>query len=262
MSMIKYFVCGAAILGMAASTVQAQVRIIDSQPVGRSQSSSSQPNTAQQANATPVAGQAELYYQMQLLQQEVQDLRGLVEQQSYELKQLKQQRLDDYIDLDRRIGQMSAAPATTNATAATASPSPVARQETVAQAEETAPMEELTSYRAAIDLVLKQRDFEGGITALRDHLQTFPSGHYAANAQYWLGQIYLQQNELPQSRDWFARMVKEHPNHQKAPEAKFKLGKVYHLLGDAEQAKKILEEVANANVAVASLAEDYLQQNF
>lgn len=43
---------------------------------------------------------------MQLLQQEVLQLRGMVEEQAHELKRLKQQRLDDYLDLDRRLSKV------------------------------------------------------------------------------------------------------------------------------------------------------------
>ena len=255
--MFKHLVCSTAILVMAASNVFAQARIVESQPVGRAQNTSNSATT-QTINST--AGQAELYYQMQTLQQEVQELRGLVEQQAYELKQLKQQRLDDYLDLDRRLSQKGkASSVVTPLTGAAASAATAAVNNEV---DTPAPVEELASYRAAIDLVLKERDFDAGVKALKSHLDQFPEGHYAANAQYWLGQIYLQQEDLAQSRDWFARMIKEHPDHQKAPEAKFKLGKVYHLLGDDAEAKKILQDVAKSNVPVASLAEDYLKQNF
>jgi hypothetical protein len=51
------------------------------------------------------ANYGELYYQMQLLQQEVMELRGRLEEQTYELRQLKQQSLERYVDMDRRVSQ-------------------------------------------------------------------------------------------------------------------------------------------------------------
>lgn len=263
--MYKHFVVIAAVLGTAALPVFAQVEVVDSQPVGRSQpSANNSASSRNQNDAAATTAQAELYYQVQLLQEEVQELRGLVEQQTHQLKRLQQQRLDDYLDLDRRVGQLSEAASAQPAASSnqTRQPPVQAQPDDRAQREAVAAEDELASYRKAIDLVLKQRDFDAGIEALKEHLQQFPRGHYVANAQYWLGQIYLQKNELSQSKDWFARMINEHANHQKAPEAKFKLGKVHHLLGNTEQAKTILREVASANVAVASLAEDYLEQNF
>ena len=91
----------AAILLLAASAGIAQVQIVESQPVG-GKSTSQKTGQKAPASAADAGAQAELYYQLQLLQQEVQELRGLVEQQSFELRQLKQQRMDDYLDLDRR----------------------------------------------------------------------------------------------------------------------------------------------------------------
>src|SRR5690606_15357318 len=122
--------------------------------------------------------------------------------------------------------------------------------------------DELSAYRAAIDLVLKQRDFDGGAAALQRYLKDFPTGHYSANALYWLGQIYLQKNDQEQSKRWFEQMVEQYPNHQKTPEAKFKLARLYHAEGKTEQAQKLLREVADSTSAAASLARDFLQQNF
>ena len=50
-----------------------------------------------------VDGQGDRYYQMQVLQEEVQMLRGMVEELNYELQQLKQRQMDDYLDIDRRL---------------------------------------------------------------------------------------------------------------------------------------------------------------
>lgn len=45
----------------------------------------------------------ELFNAIQSLQQEVMQLRGLVEEQAHELSRLQQQSIERYIDLDRRI---------------------------------------------------------------------------------------------------------------------------------------------------------------
>ena len=57
--------------------------------------------------ASPSAAATNQAYQIQQLQQEVLELRGLLEEVSFELKRLKQQRLDDYLDLDKRLGELS-----------------------------------------------------------------------------------------------------------------------------------------------------------
>lgn len=251
--MLKYGY--AAILAMAVSFANAQVQIVESQPIGGKPSAS-----ARSAAPADASGQAEMFYQMQLLQQEVLELRGLVEQQSFEIRQLKQQRLDDYLDLDRRLSQVAAG-ANVGSSAAPPVDTPAATAG-MEQSIDPEQADELSAYRAAIDLVLKQRDFDSGAEALQRYLKDFPAGHYAANALYWLGQIYLQKSDQEQSKRWFEQMLEQYPNHQKTPEAKFKLARLYHAEGKSAQAEKLLREVADSNSTAASLARDYLQQNF
>ena len=50
---------------------------------------------------------AEQFYQMQVLKDEVKMLRGKVEELSYQLQQLKQLQMDDYLDIDRRLTAIS-----------------------------------------------------------------------------------------------------------------------------------------------------------
>jgi tol-pal system protein YbgF len=245
----------AAILIMAASSGIAQVQIVESQPIGGKSTVQNSPAVAVDAGA-----QSELYYQLQLLQQEVQELRGLVEQQSFELRQLKQQRMDDYLDLDRRLSQSSS---DSGSNSATTVPSVFPSQDPPEIApSDTAQADELAAYRSAIDLILKQKDFDGGAVSLQKYLRDFPSGHYAANALYWLGQIYLQKNDSNQSQKWFKQMIDNYPTHQKTPEAKFKLAKLYHAQGDVAQARNLLDEVAKSGSPAAGLAKEFLQQNF
>jgi tol-pal system protein YbgF len=251
-----------AILVMAVPFANAQVQIIDSQPIG-GRVSSPQPRSA--PAPADAAAQAEIFFQIQALQQEVLELRGLVEQQSFELRQLKQQRMDDYLDLDRRLSQLSgSAPSQPVVPSASTSRSLDVARETAAEipVADGAQANELAAYRTAIDLVLKQRDFDGGSAALQQYLKDFPAGHYAGNSLYWLGQISLQKNDSQQSKRWFQQLIDQHPNHQKTPEAKFKLAKLYFEEGQLERAKKMLQEVAGTNSAAAGLAKDFLQQNF
>ena len=68
----------------------------------------SSPYTATTVGNQPVAPQPEPeplddFSKMQVLENEVMQLRGLVEELSNEVRQLKQRQMDDYIDLDRRI---------------------------------------------------------------------------------------------------------------------------------------------------------------
>lgn len=213
------------------------------------------------------ASLTEFYFQLQTLQQELQTLRGIVEEQSHELKKLKQQRLDDYLDLDRRVSQLSkgqaAAPSlsqpSNNARATRGTP--LLPVEPSSDSSVKLP-DELSTYRAGIDAVLKQRDYDKGIASFNTYLEHYPQGLYAPNAKYWLGQVYMQRSDLANSYQWFQDLVKNHPNHQKTPEAQFKLGKVLHMQGELASAKIQLESVVSSGSSVARLAQDYLDKHF
>ena len=50
----------------------------------------------------------ELVYQLQQLQDEIRQLRGLVEQQSFELENIKRRQRDQYLELDQRLSAIAA----------------------------------------------------------------------------------------------------------------------------------------------------------
>ena len=98
--------------------------------------------------------------------------------------------------------------------------------------------------------------------AFKEYLKKYPSGDFAGNSCYWLGEIFLLKNQLPQAREWFAKLIESFPNSNKVPDAKFKLGKVYHLMGDKIHAKALLNEAAAGSGDAARLATQYLKDNF
>lgn len=210
----------------------------------------------------PVAtSQSELFYKVQALQQEVSELRGLVEEQGYELKRLKQQRLDDYLNLDRRLTELGGKPVSSVPGASQGGDtSSVGDSSSGGSASGPADADEMQSYRDAIDLVLRQKNYDQAVVAFNQYLTNFPDGRYAANSQYWLGEICLLQGDLEKSRSWFSRLLSEHPDHAKTPDAMYKLGTVYDKLGDADKARSLLNEVVanNANTNAARLASNYL----
>ncbi|MDO3388817.1 YbgF trimerization domain-containing protein [Gilvimarinus sp. SDUM040013] len=270
----------AAAFAAAVSTVSAvaQVQVIDSSPQsGSNQSAKSTVQPAQEVNQ-----QVELYYQLQTLQQEVMNLRGLVEEQAFELKRLKQQRLDDYLNLDQRISALTTggtagasgvssmaplpgdAPAVTDASSYSSAPStaPAAATPTAITPRPTVTdASEADVYGAAYDL-LKQRQIDASVQGFKDHLQAYPRGEYASNSYYWLGEIYLLKDNLPEAQRWFGDLLAEFPDSRKVPDAQFKLGKVYHLQGDNTRAQELLNIVASSNADASRLAQRYLQDNF
>lgn len=242
---MMYQYCLAAHLLMAANFVIAQVEVVDRQPPSASETVAAKPNNSS----------AEMYYQMQVLQQEVLQLRGLVEEQAFEIKKLKQQRLDDYLDLDRRVSQLSQK-------GVVVSPgSSVSETDSQASFVSNSP-DEMKRYKEAMNLVFKDQNYDDAAVQLTEYLNDYPSGRYSANAQYWLGEVYLKKQQLEQARQWFTKVLDEHAQHAKASDAQYKLGIVYHKLGDNARARDLLESVAQTDANAARLARDYLNSNF
>ena len=236
------------------STHAQNAQIVDSRPLGAI-ATESQVASRQQT--------AELFHQLQLLQEEVQSLRGLVEEQNFEIKKLKQQRLDDYVDLDRRLGALAKGRGSgvkRSSDSGTRSGNGTIETSTLPSAVR-AP-DELSTYRSAVDLLLKRKDFDAGADALHNYLKQFPDGEYTANAQYWLGETYLAKGSLDESKLWFDILLSESPDHAKALDAKYKLGQVLHKQGDLEGAKAALTQAASCESTTAKLAKNYLNRHF
>jgi len=233
------------------------------------------------ASANPAAGQpvmaatgsqdqnlGTLFIQIQQLQQQVMQLNGRLEEQAHEIRTLREQSLQRYVDLDKRLSggaETVAAPG-----AGVADPG--------AAAAETAPMApivapgtaqpgEAEAYRAAYSLVQGQQ-FDQAVKAFQQFQRDYPAGKYAPNAYYWLGELYLvvQPPDLESSRQSFSMLLSQYPDNSKAPDALYKLGKVQFMKGNREKAKEYLDQVisryGSTNSSAVKLARDFLAENY
>ncbi len=209
-----------------------------------------------------------LFSQIQRLQQEVMLLNGKLEEQAHELQRLKEQSLQRYTDLDQRLsgGASSAAKTGAGASASILPPSsaPVSGRSGKAAPEQPG---ETAAYRAAYGLV-QGKQFEKAIPAYKQFIQSYPSSQYAANAHYWLGELYLvkQPPDLEASRQSFALLLSQYPDSPKAPDALYKLGKVQFMKGNREKAREYLDLVIvqydGKNNTVVKLARDFIAENY
>jgi tol-pal system protein YbgF len=197
-------------------------------------------------------------YQMQMLQEEVRTLRGMVEELSHEIRQLKSRQLDDYMDLDRRLSAIAAGDSSVTPTPNRAE-NPSAKSPAAESV--NSGTDEAKHYSNAYDQ-LKAGKTEDAIALFKKHLTDYPDGKLVANAHYWLGEIYLLQNDLDAARQAFSAVVEQYPANRKASDAAFKLGQVYFLIGDKAKAKSLLEASAAGNDNAATLAKRYLDQHF
>ncbi|UTW46458.1 tol-pal system protein YbgF [bacterium SCSIO 12696] len=208
------------------------------------------------AQSGPNQLQTEMFYQIQALQEEVRQLRGLIEELNYQVDELKQRQQDDYLDLDRRISAAGTAPAGQPGGVTAPAGSTPASQPLLPVAGD----DEKQLYGRAQSL-LKNKEFDAAISAFENHIATYPNGKLVANSHYWLGQIYTVKGNLDKAGQAFAQVVNKYPGSNKALDSAFKLGKVYHLQGDNAKARDLLEKVAAGNTEVSKQARDYINTN-
>ena len=203
--------------------------------------------SAQGGAQAPLSAQGQLFMQLQQMQQELTSLRGQLEEQAYELKQLKQQSLERYQELDGRFSNMSAA-------------APSVSEAPEESGEPADPAKEKLFYDAAYDLV-KAKDFDKAQQAFSAFLRKYPRSQYAANAQYWLGEVNLSQGNLPDAAVSFEKVITNWSEHGKVPDAMYKLGDVQRQMGNIQEAKLLWERVAAnyPNSSAAKLAERELR---
>lgn len=301
-SALTLLVSGLLAYLLSSAVVAAPIEVIEGQPDVITESGARAREYRVSGNTS---SNGELFIVIQELQAEVRELRGIVEEQSFLIEQLRQRRLDDYIDLDRRISELgggSTAPASSGASAPSATSSAAARsaattsvattgnaaarqpggvnppsnprnvepapkpavasarpvQPAAAAVAETAK----TAYQDAYQKI-KNRQFDAAKSALRVFVSDFPDSQYVPNAEFWLGELYLQDSELEKARDAFYILVTRYSNHRKVPDAKFKLGKIYFELGDKEQARLMLQSVLSdhPDSSAAGPAREYLKNS-
>lgn len=222
---------------------------------------------------------ADLLFQLETLQQEVQSLRGQLESQGHELKLMKESQRDRYIDLDKRIsilmsasanelkytssqvqsaGQSSSQVAATRAVPSTSSLissplAPVNLQPPTAQSQQ--------SYNDAYNLI-PQRKFDEAEIALTKFVKDYPNNTLTGNGYYWLGEVKLVQGKSQEAIDAFSTVIKNFPGHSKEQDSLYKLGTVTDQLGDTAKAKSYLQDVIRRfpDSKAAKLAAGYLSK--
>ena len=224
-------------------------------------------------SAAPAGGQGQnlgnLFYQIQQLQQEVMRLNGKVEEQAHELRKLKEQSLERYVNLDKRLsnGGAGSAPASSGGSSAGGGSTVITGPVGGSQSGTPEQAGEGEAYRAAYALVRGQQ-FDQAASAFHQFLQDYPDGKYAPNAHYWLGELYLvkQPPDLESSRQSFTLLLNQYPDNSKAPDAMYKLGKVQFLKGNREKAKEYLDRVirdyGSTNSSAVKLSRDFIAQNY
>ena len=262
-------------LSLAPLAVWAAVPVVDDNS-GYNNSGSSYPPAGYGTNGAyagggvtaPVSAQGELFNQLQQMQEQIARQQGVIEVLQNDVSRMKQEALERYQDLDRRIGSGGApaaapenSPAGGNSAAGAAAGAGAAAQAPAASSEPGDPAKEKLYYDAAFDLI-KAKDFDKASLAFAAFLRKYPNSQYAGNAQYWLGEVNLAKGDLQGAGQSFAKVSQLYPKHNKVPDSLYKLADVERRLGHADKVKGILQQVVSQypGTSAAQLAQRDLQR--
>lgn len=222
--------------------------------------------------SAPVSAQGQLFNQLQSMQDQISRQQGVIEELQNDISRMKQESLERYQDLDRRIGT-GVTPAATPENSSTggdlnapgaatgAAAGAAAAQAPAAGSEPADPAKEKLYYDAAFDLI-KAKDFDKASQAFAAFLRKYPNSQYAGNAQYWLGEVNLAKGDLQGAGQAFAKVSQLYPKHNKVPDSLYKLADVERRLGHTDKVKGILQQVVSQypGTSAAQLAQRDLQR--
>ena len=257
------------------------------QPLGASEGAASA--------AAPASGQTvviqNLLDSVSRLQEQVRVLRGQVEDQGNELKQLKKSQQAGFASFDDRINQLGAgaagaaagvspgaaatqAPSVPTPSAPTPSVAPPA-QSVASPAPAAAPApapapasasnpaaatQQQNLYNAAFNL-LKDGKYDQAIAGFQSAIDADPKGQWSPSALFWQGETYYVQQKRDQALKAYQQVLTEFPKSDRVPDALLKTGYIAYDENKNAQARGIFQKVIDqypqsqaANLAKQRLA--------
>lgn len=200
---------------------------------------------------------------------QVQALRTQVEQltrqvQALELRPQAQVAPVPAADPDKSLVSHQAIPDEKNKLAAdTPKPAPV----TTPPAPQAKPMaqpnvaEEQQIYQTAYNLI-KMKKYNDAVNTLQSMLKRYPSGQFASNAHYWLGELYGVMGKNDQALSEFLTVVRSYPDSPRVSDAQLKVGLIYATQLKWNEAKSAFKTVINRYPGTTSsrLAAEQIKQ--
>lgn len=217
--------------------------------------------------------QLDLPGKIDALQQQIQELNGRLEVQTHNIDTLTEQQKSFYQDLNQRLINMQ--------TVGTAGSIDISQgilkaQGAISQnassknlpADNSAVLEtpintegEEKAYQAAFSLLIKKQNMEA-INAFNALLTSYPKGKHTANAHYWLGELYSNENKNDLASEQLNLLISQYPNDDKVPDAMLKLAIIDDNNGQSQKAEQTLKQIIYKypNSSAARLANMRLQQ--
>lgn len=192
-----------------------------------------------------------LMQQLQMQEQEIANLRGMLEQVAQELEVMRQAERERFIDLDMRINAL-ASPAAVQAKGAAEAP----------VGEKDSEADRLAYVVAKDQLVSGKR--EQAASKFEQYLTDHPKGQFVSYAHFWLGEIYrgMGAPKRDLAMKHLSAVIEDYPGSSKVAAAMYKRAVLEYESGDQTRAKVTLNTLVQKfpNASEAGLAKSMLDQ--
>jgi len=254
----KKVLFGIMLTASTSTVLAAQAPVIDvsSTPTSNKSTGSLSEQLANVEKKLDSRNRAQVNIQRQLddLQTQVNELRGVTELHTHQLSQVLERQRELYQELDRRVSEALK----------TTSPAPqvMAADTSATPKHYSDDLTENEAYDKALNMVLRDKRYEQAIIAFRSFNSTYPQSTYAPNAHYWLGQLLFNKNELTEAEQEFAIVVERFQDSNKRPDALLKLAMVAEQQKNTNKAIKLYRQLLNeySSTTAAQLAQPHLEK--
>ncbi|WP_413284175.1 tol-pal system protein YbgF [Vibrio sp. MA40-2] len=194
--------------------------------------------------------QLSLQQQIDGMASEISELRGMVERNSYNMKQMLDRQRELFIELDRVKSQKQ----------------PTANQAAENTGSEatggvySADVNEEAAYKKAVYLVQVDKNYTGALDAFAKFQKDFPNSSYIANSHYWVGQLNFALKKDVEAAKSFASVVAYKDSNKRA-DSLVKLGDIAARNGKQPVANKYYQQAIDdyPGSASANLAESKIK---
>ncbi|WAJ71209.1 tol-pal system protein YbgF [Catenovulum adriaticum] len=188
--------------------------------------------------------QAQMSQQVDSLQGEIAQLRGISEEYNYKLSQILERQRELYQEFDKlsqltqQMGQLNQNQSNGSDQGFGLSNNQGSSGTGNDNSSYSSNMSENQAYDKAVNLVLKDKRYEQAIPEFQTFIQQYPNSIYQPNAHYWLGQLLFTKGQYDEAASSFNTVVERYTDSNKRPDALFKLGMVAQKLNKPSLAKQ------------------------
>ncbi|WP_444995014.1 tol-pal system protein YbgF [Aliikangiella sp. IMCC44359] len=196
-------------------------------------------------NQTKNQLQSQMSMQLIELQNEVKELRGIVEEHQFKLQQIQERQRDLYRDIENRLSSLPRNTAPVSQTVQN-SKTTVAKPTTqpATKSHNATSSGEREEFEAAFKMV-RNRQYAEAVKGFEAFLAKYPQGGFSDNARFWIGQVYFAQSKLEEAEKQFSLLRTEFPQSSKLATAILKLAEIKVKQQKWEEARALYNEVVS-----------------